>query len=57
MRSPIWIARCRLDADIDETGGKPAQELLMFEMKSASFTVNDRTLLHPTDLRFEQGQV
>lgn len=29
----------------------------MFEMKSASFTVNDRTLLHPTDLRFEQGQV
>lgn len=29
----------------------------MFEMKSASFAVNDRTLLHPTDLRFEQGQV
>ncbi|PTS79911.1 Fe3+-hydroxamate ABC transporter ATP-binding protein FhuC [Aeromonas sp. HMWF036] len=29
----------------------------MFEMKSASFTVNDRMLLHPTDLRFEQGQV
>ncbi|WP_447751278.1 ATP-binding cassette domain-containing protein [Aeromonas veronii] len=29
----------------------------MFEMKSASFTVNDRTLLYPTDLRFEQGQV
>lgn len=29
----------------------------MFEMKAASFTVNDRPLLHPTDLRFEQGQV
>ncbi|WP_349920436.1 ATP-binding cassette domain-containing protein [Aeromonas veronii] len=29
----------------------------MFEMKSASFAVNDRQLLQPTDLRFEQGQV
>ncbi len=29
----------------------------MFEMKSASFAVNDRTLLHPTDLCFEQGKV
>ncbi|MFR9701871.1 ATP-binding cassette domain-containing protein [Aeromonas sanarellii] len=29
----------------------------MFEMKAASFTVNDRQLLHPTSLRFEQGQV
>ena len=29
----------------------------MFEMKSASFAVNDRTLLHPTSLRFEQGRV
>ena len=29
----------------------------MFEMKAASFAVNDRTLLQPTSLRFEQGQV
>ena len=29
----------------------------MFEMKSASFAVNDRMLLHPTSLRFEQGRV
>ncbi|WP_265452150.1 ATP-binding cassette domain-containing protein [Aeromonas salmonicida] len=29
----------------------------MFEMKAASFAVNGRKLLHPTDLRFEQGQV
>ena len=29
----------------------------MFEMKAASFAVNNRKLLHPTDLRFEQGQV
>ena len=29
----------------------------MFEMKAASFAVNDRTLLQPTSLRFEQGRV